>query len=78
MITRRRLLEAADATTAAIGSGLSLPLASAHSQIERQLSALQATQQIVRQEEITAEIIELAAGETASRSNNAPREQRKG
>jgi F-type H+-transporting ATPase subunit gamma len=43
-------------------------MASAHGQIERQLSALQATQRIVRQEEITAEIIELAAGETASRS----------
>jgi F-type H+-transporting ATPase subunit gamma len=42
-------------------------MASAHGQIERQLSALQATQRIVRQEEITAEIIELAAGETASR-----------
>ena len=46
-------------------------MASAHGQIERQLSALQATQRIVRQEEITAEIIELAAGETASRSNYA-------
>jgi F-type H+-transporting ATPase subunit gamma len=44
-------------------------MASAHRQIDRQLSALQATQQIVRQEEITAEIIELAAGEMASRSN---------
>jgi F-type H+-transporting ATPase subunit gamma len=43
-------------------------MASAHRQIERQLSALQAVQRIVRQEEITAEIIELAAGETASRS----------
>ena len=43
-------------------------MASAHSQIERQLAALQATQRIVRQGEITAEIIELAAGETASRS----------
>jgi F-type H+-transporting ATPase subunit gamma len=43
-------------------------MASAHTQIERQLSQLQATQQHVRQEEITAEIIELAAGETASRS----------
>jgi F-type H+-transporting ATPase subunit gamma len=43
-------------------------MASAHRQIERQLSALEATQRIVRQEEITAEIIELAAGETASRS----------
>jgi F-type H+-transporting ATPase subunit gamma len=43
-------------------------MASAHHQIERQLSALLATQRRVRQEEITAEIIELAAGETASRS----------
>lgn len=42
-------------------------MASAHSQIERQLSALLAAQRIVRQEEITAEIIELAAGETANR-----------
>lgn len=46
-------------------------MASARSQIERQLSALQATQRTVRQEEITAEIIELAAGETASRSGYA-------
>jgi len=46
-------------------------MASARRQIERQLSALQATQRIVRQEEITAEIIELAAGETASRSEHA-------
>jgi F-type H+-transporting ATPase subunit gamma len=44
-------------------------MASARSQIERQLSALQATQRILRQEEITAEIIELAAGVTASRSD---------
>jgi F-type H+-transporting ATPase subunit gamma len=43
-------------------------MAAAHSQIERQLSELQATQRHVRQEEITAEIIELAVGETASRS----------
>ena len=42
-------------------------MAAARNQIERQLSALQATQRHVRQEEITAEIIELAAGETASR-----------
>ena len=35
----------------------------AHHQIERQLAALIATQRHVRQEEITAEIIELAAGE---------------
>ncbi len=43
-------------------------MASAHGQIDRQLSELQAAQRIVRQEEITAEIIELAAGETASRT----------
>jgi F-type H+-transporting ATPase subunit gamma len=44
-------------------------MASAHKQIERKLSSLEATQRLVRQDEITAEIIELAAGETASRSN---------
>jgi F-type H+-transporting ATPase subunit gamma len=43
-------------------------MAAARRQIERQLAALQATQRSVRQEEITAEIIELAAGETASRA----------
>lgn len=43
-------------------------MAAAHNQIKRQLSALSTRQQSVRQEEITAEIIELAAGETASRS----------
>ncbi len=42
-------------------------MAAARSQIDRQLAALQATQRRVRQEEITAEIVELAAGETASR-----------
>src|ERR1019366_8225688 len=42
-------------------------MTAARNQIERQLSALQATQRQVRQEEITAEIIELAAGETARR-----------
>jgi F-type H+-transporting ATPase subunit gamma len=40
----------------------------AHHQIERQLTSLRATQRHVRQAEITAEIIELAAGETASHS----------
>jgi F-type H+-transporting ATPase subunit gamma len=44
-------------------------MAAARNQIERQLSSLRATQRHVRQEEITAEIIELAAGETASRSH---------
>ena len=42
-------------------------MAAARSQIERQLASLQSTQRLVRQEEITDEIIELAAGETASR-----------
>lgn len=45
-------------------------MAAARQQIERQLSSLRATQRTVRQEEITAEIIELAAGETASRSES--------
>jgi F-type H+-transporting ATPase subunit gamma len=39
----------------------------ASSHVARELATLQATQRHVRQEEITAEIIELAAGETASR-----------
>ncbi len=43
-------------------------MAAAHTQTERQLAALQTTQRRVRQEEITAEIIELAAGEAASRA----------
>ena len=43
-------------------------MASAHREIDRQLAALRATQRLVRQEDITAEIIELAAGETASRA----------
>ena len=46
-------------------------MAAAHSQTERQLATLQATQRRVRQEEITAEIIELAAGEAASRERAA-------
>ena len=41
-------------------------MAAARTQIERQLSALQARQRTLRQEDITAEIIELAAGEAAS------------
>lgn len=44
-------------------------MAAARSQIERELTSLEATQRHIRQEEITAEIIELAAGETASRSD---------
>jgi F-type H+-transporting ATPase subunit gamma len=46
-------------------------MAAARNQIERQLSGLQATERQVRQEEITAEIIELAAGEAASRRSVA-------
>lgn len=42
-------------------------MAAAHREIERQLAQLKARRRIVRQDEITAEIIELAAGETASR-----------
>ena len=42
-------------------------MAAARKQVERQLSELRARQRLVRQEEITAEVIELAAGETASR-----------
>lgn len=45
-------------------------MAAARHQIERQLSTLQATERLVRQEEITAEIIELAAGETASQASS--------
>ncbi len=40
----------------------------ARSQVDRKLTALEAAERRVRQEEITAEIIELAAGETASNS----------
>ena len=46
-------------------------MAAAHGQIERKLAGLQATERLVRQEEITAEIIELAAGEAASRARRA-------
>jgi F-type H+-transporting ATPase subunit gamma len=43
-------------------------MAAARRQVERQLDDLLATQRRLRQDEITAEIIELAAGETASRA----------
>lgn len=42
-------------------------MAAAHGQIERTLSTLRAEQRSVRQSEITAEIIELAAGKAAAR-----------
>ena len=45
-------------------------MSSAHLQIERQLGDLRSLQRQVRQAEITAEIIELAAGETASRKRS--------
>jgi F-type H+-transporting ATPase subunit gamma len=41
-------------------------MAAARKQVERQLDDLQARQRLIRQEEITAEVIELAAGEAAS------------
>ena len=42
-------------------------MAAAHQQVARELDILRAAQRLVRQEEITAEIIELSAGEMASR-----------
>lgn len=42
-------------------------MTSTRSHIEHMLAELQVTQQIARQEEITSEIVELAAGESASR-----------
>ncbi|HKM64159.1 MAG TPA: FoF1 ATP synthase subunit gamma [Acidisphaera sp.] len=46
-------------------------MTAAHSQVERQLTSLQSLQRRVRQEEITAEVLELAAGERASRPGAA-------
>lgn len=46
-------------------------MAAARSQIERQLDSLNGTERQMRQESITTEIIELAAGETAGRRNSA-------
>lgn len=45
-------------------------MASAHSQVNRQMVSLTALQRHVRQEQITAEIIELATGAVASRSES--------
>lgn len=42
-------------------------MARTHGQVDRMLEMLKVRQRIVRQDEITAEIIELAAGETANR-----------
>ena len=44
-------------------------MASAGHQIERRLADLQGRQRLLRQEEITAEIMEPAAGETAGRAS---------
>ncbi len=49
-------------------------MASAHTEIERKLDHLRGQAQIVRQEEITAEIIELAAGDAAGRTDMHPAE----
>jgi F-type H+-transporting ATPase subunit gamma len=46
-------------------------MASAHSQIDQRILSLQAQERRVRQQEITEEVIELAAGETASRDHMA-------
>jgi F-type H+-transporting ATPase subunit gamma len=62
-----QLCEAALHAFAAENQARMEAMAAARNQIDRQLEALQATQRRVRQEEITEEIIELAAGETANR-----------
>ena len=48
-----------------------MAMASAHTEIDRKLARLQARARVIRQEEITAEIVELAAGEAASLSNTS-------
>jgi F-type H+-transporting ATPase subunit gamma len=61
-----QLCHAALHAFAAENAARMIAMEAARHQIERQLATLRATQRHVRQEEITAEIIELAAGETAS------------
>jgi len=68
-----RLCNAALHSFAAESEARMEAMAAARNQIERQLVDLRATQRQVRQEEITAEIIELAAGETASRIGKSGR-----
>jgi F-type H+-transporting ATPase subunit gamma len=46
-----------------------MAMASTHTEIDRKLARLQRRAQVIRQEEITAEIVELAAGEAASFSH---------
>jgi len=62
-----QLCKAALHTFAAENQARMEAMAAAHNQIDHRLAALSATLRRVRQENITAEIIELAAGETASR-----------
>ena len=63
-----QLCEAALHAFAAENEARMEAMAAARSQIERQLVSLRGLQRHIRQEEITAEIIELAAGETASQA----------
>ena len=70
--THAQLCEAALHAFAAENQARMEAMAAARSQIERMLTGLLATQRQVRQEEITAEIIELAAGESASRGHRQP------
>jgi F-type H+-transporting ATPase subunit gamma len=48
-------------------------MAAAHRQIEQQLQKLELTRHLVRQEEITAEVIELAAGANTASRERPPR-----
>ena len=62
------LCQAALHAFAAENEARTAAMAAARREIERQLGELQGEQRIVRQDEITAEIIELASGEAASRA----------
>ncbi len=63
-----QLCDAALNAFAAENEARVMTMANARREIDRQLDELRATQRLVRQDEITAEIVELAAGETASRA----------
>ncbi len=62
------LCEAALNSFAAENEACMGAMAAARKQTERQLAMLRATERMVRQDQITGEIIELAAGEAASRA----------
>jgi F-type H+-transporting ATPase subunit gamma len=64
-----QLCDAALNAFAAENEARVVTMAAARREIDRQLDELRATQRLVRQDEITAEIVELAAGETASRAH---------